>query len=132
MAAFQIGEGNAELAGRRAGSSSPVETANGEFVSGNFFRTFGISAWRGRLFTDADDQEGAPPTAVMSFHVWAGEIRIGSFGRRSDVPAQRPPVYDPRCGPAGLLRSEDRGLEYARFLDAARDGTTDRRRNFTP
>ncbi|MGA8530584.1 MAG: ABC transporter permease [Acidobacteriaceae bacterium] len=70
LAAFEIGEGNAELAVRRAGSSAPPQTSNGEYVSGNFFRTFGLSAWRGRLFTDADDQEGAPPVAVMSFHAW--------------------------------------------------------------
>ena len=64
---------NAHLGVRRAGSPAPVETANGEYVSGNFFRRFGISAWRGRLFTDADDQEGAPPVAVMSFHTWQGK-----------------------------------------------------------
>jgi predicted permease len=73
LAAFQIGEGNAELGVRRAGSAAPVETANGEYVSGNFFKTFGISAWRGRLFADADDQEGAPPVAVISFHAWQGK-----------------------------------------------------------
>ncbi|HEX3663356.1 MAG TPA: ABC transporter permease [Acidobacteriaceae bacterium] len=70
LAAFEIGEGNAELAVRRAGSSAPPQTSNGEYVSGNFFRTFGLSAWRGRLFTGADDREGAPPVAVMSFHAW--------------------------------------------------------------
>src|SRR6185437_10440501 len=70
LAAFQVGEANAYLAVRRTGSSTPVETRNGEYVSGNFFKTFGISAWRGRLFTDSDDQEGAPPVAVMSFRIW--------------------------------------------------------------
>jgi predicted permease len=70
LAAFEIGEGNAQLAVRRAGSPAPPQTSNGEYVSGNFFRTFGLSAWRGRLFTDADDQEGAAPAAVMSFHAW--------------------------------------------------------------
>lgn len=70
LAAFQVGEANAYLAVRRVGSSSPVETRNGEYVSGNFFATFGISAWRGRLFTDADDREGASPVAVMSFRIW--------------------------------------------------------------
>ncbi len=73
LAAFQPGEANAYLAVRRAGSPSAVETRNGEYVSGNFFATFGLSAWRGRLFTDADDQEGAPPVAVMSFRVWQGK-----------------------------------------------------------
>jgi predicted permease len=54
----------------RSGSSGLPDTANGEFVSGNFFETLGVSAWRGRLFVDDDDREGAPPVAVMSFHAW--------------------------------------------------------------
>jgi hypothetical protein len=66
LAAFQIGEANAHLGVRRAGSPVLVASANGEYVSGNFFQTFGISAWSGRLFTDGDDREGAPPVAVMS------------------------------------------------------------------
>jgi putative ABC transport system permease protein len=73
LAAFEIGEGNAELGVRRAGSRAPVEERDGEYVSGNFFRTFGISPWRGRLFTDADDRKGSPPVAVMSFHTWQGK-----------------------------------------------------------
>jgi predicted permease len=73
LAAFQIGEANAHLSVRRAGSPVPVAMANGEYVSGNFFETFGISAWRGRFFTDADDREGAPPVAVLSFHAWQGK-----------------------------------------------------------
>ena len=73
LAAFQIGKGNAHLAVRRGGLPVPVAMANGEYVSGNFFETFGISAWRGRFFTDADDSEGAPPVAVLSFHAWQGK-----------------------------------------------------------
>jgi predicted permease len=68
LVALQMG--NAELGVRRSGSSAAVATGNGEYVSGNFFRTFGISAWRGRLLTNADDQEGAPAVAVMSFRIW--------------------------------------------------------------
>jgi putative ABC transport system permease protein len=68
LAALQAG--NAALGLRRAGASTPPDTANGQYVSGNFFHTLGVSAWRGRLLTDADDQEGAPPVAVMSFHAW--------------------------------------------------------------
>jgi predicted permease len=68
LTAFQMG--TAWLALRRAGSPAPVQNANGEFVSGNFFATFGISAWRGRLLTDDDDREGAAPVAAISFHTW--------------------------------------------------------------
>lgn len=48
----------------------PVDTRNGEYVSGNFFRTFGVQPWIGRLMTDDDDHEGAAPVAVMSYHIW--------------------------------------------------------------
>src|SRR6185437_1983206 len=68
LAALQAG--NANLGIRRAGSQAPVDTSNGEYVSGNFFRTLGIQPWIGRLFTDEDDKEGAPPVAVMSYRIW--------------------------------------------------------------
>jgi len=68
LAALQAG--NAPLAVRREGSQAPADTRNGEYVSGNFFRTFGIQPWIGRLMTDEDDQEGAPSVAVMSYHIW--------------------------------------------------------------
>jgi predicted permease len=68
LAALQAG--NAPLGVRRVGSQSPADTRNGEYVSGNFFRTLGVHPWIGRMMTDDDDQEGAPPVAVMSFHIW--------------------------------------------------------------
>jgi putative ABC transport system permease protein len=68
LAALQAG--NAPLGVRRAGSRAPADTRNGEYVSGNFFRTFGVQPWSGRLMTDADDVEGAPPVAVMSYRIW--------------------------------------------------------------
>ena len=68
LAALQAG--NAALGVRRAGSQAPVDTRNGEYVSGNFFRTFGVQPWIGRLLTDEDDQEGSPPVAVMSYRIW--------------------------------------------------------------
>jgi putative ABC transport system permease protein len=68
LAALQAG--NAQLAIRRAGSRAQADTRNGEYVSGNFFQTLGVKPWIGRLMTDADDREGAPPVLVMSFHVW--------------------------------------------------------------
>ncbi len=68
LAALQAG--NANLGVRRAGSQAPVDTRNGEYVSGNFFRTLGIQPWIGRLLTDEDDHEGAAPVAVMSYRIW--------------------------------------------------------------
>ena len=68
LAALQAG--NAQLGVRRGGSQAPVDTRNGQFVSGNFFRTMGVQPWMGRLMTDDDDRQGAPLVAVMSYQVW--------------------------------------------------------------
>ena len=68
LAALQAG--NAPLGVRRVGSQAPADTRNGEYVSGNFFRTMGVQPWIGRLMTDDDDQEGSPPVAVMSYRIW--------------------------------------------------------------
>ena len=68
LAALQAG--NAPLGVRRVGSQAQADTRNGEYVSGNFFRTFGVQPWAGRLLTEADDQEGAPLVAVMSYRIW--------------------------------------------------------------
>ncbi|MGD0442540.1 MAG: ABC transporter permease [Edaphobacter sp.] len=68
LAALQAG--NAPLGVRRAGAQAAAETRNGEYVSGNFFTTMGVQPWIGRLMTDADDQEGAPSVAVMTYRIW--------------------------------------------------------------
>jgi putative ABC transport system permease protein len=68
LAALQAG--NAALGVRRAGSQAQAATRNGEYVSGNFFRTLGVQPWIGRLLSDADDREGAPAVAVMSYRIW--------------------------------------------------------------
>src|SRR5277367_3153126 len=61
---------NAPLGVRRAGSPAAADTRNGEYVSGNFFKTLGIQPWIGRMMVDDDDREGAPPVAVMSYRIW--------------------------------------------------------------
>jgi predicted permease len=68
LAAFAASE---ELFGvRRSGSSEAAQAYPGEFVSGNYFSMFGISAYAGRALTGKDDQAGAPPVAVMSYRLW--------------------------------------------------------------
>ena len=68
LAALQAG--NAPLGVRRAGAQTQADTRNGQYVSGNFFRTLGVQPWMGRLMTEADDTEGAPLVTVMSYRVW--------------------------------------------------------------
>jgi predicted permease len=68
MAAFQ--GGLPALSARRTGSSGPAEPYVGEFVSGNYFRMFGIGAFTGRPISPEDDRAGAAPVAVMSYRTW--------------------------------------------------------------
>ncbi|HEV2417639.1 MAG TPA: ABC transporter permease, partial [Terriglobia bacterium] len=74
MAAFQAAL--ASLSVRRSSASGPAEAYNGEFVSGNYFSTFGIGAFAGRVITPSDDKANAAPVAVMSYRTW--EEHFGS------------------------------------------------------
>jgi macrolide transport system ATP-binding/permease protein len=70
LAAMQAGFESHPIVVRRGGSQFVAHPAIGEFVSGNYFRTFGVSPATGRLFLDTDDSEGASATAVMSYETW--------------------------------------------------------------
>ncbi|HKN76425.1 MAG TPA: ABC transporter permease [Candidatus Acidoferrum sp.] len=58
------------LSVRRAGSNIQAEPYVGEFVSGNYFSTFGLTANAGRLLSEADDQPNAAPVAIVSYRAW--------------------------------------------------------------
>ncbi len=70
LAAMQAGFGFDPIVVRREGTQTEARSAVGEFVSGNYFRTFGLQAAAGRLLVDEDDRPGAPIAAVMSYEAW--------------------------------------------------------------
>jgi macrolide transport system ATP-binding/permease protein len=70
LAAMESGYAWRPITVRRAGPQTVAKSVTGTFVSGNYFRVFGLSPAAGRLFNDADDQKGAPITAVMSYDAW--------------------------------------------------------------
>ena len=70
LTAMQAGFGYRPVTVRRDGVANQAQSVMGEFVSGNYFRTFGLKPAAGRLFTDSDDVKGAPLTAVMSYNTW--------------------------------------------------------------
>ena len=56
------------LSTRREGAERGVAHSSvGEFVSGNYFHTFGLQPEAGRLLSEADDVKGGPVVAVMSY-----------------------------------------------------------------
>jgi macrolide transport system ATP-binding/permease protein len=69
LAAIQAGFEWRPVTVRRDGTNQ-AQSEMGEFVSGNYFRTFGLQPHLGRLLTDSDDVAGAPMMAVMSYQTW--------------------------------------------------------------
>ncbi len=69
LAAMQSG-GNVTTVRR---GSEPAKSLRTEFVSGNYFSTFGIGPFAGRILTPADDTQGAPPAVVVSYEAWQSQ-----------------------------------------------------------
>jgi predicted permease len=67
ITAFQAGLGRVSVRRHGAEAARPLRS---EYVSGNYFSTFGVGALGGRVFTPKDDTPGAPPVAVLSHHAW--------------------------------------------------------------
>jgi macrolide transport system ATP-binding/permease protein len=78
LAAMQAGLN--PLVVRRDHSDEAAHSVNAEFISGNYFRTFGLRPAAGRLLQDSDDVQGAPITAVMSYALWERD-----YARNSSV-----------------------------------------------
>ncbi len=70
LAAMESGYAWRPITVRRAGPQTVAKSVAATFVSGNYFRVFGLSPAAGRLLADSDDQKGAPTTAVMSYDAW--------------------------------------------------------------
>ncbi len=70
LAAVESGFTYRPVTVRRDGSQQPARSVMGEFVSGNYFRTFGLRPAAGRFLTDADDTAGASVVAVISYENW--------------------------------------------------------------
>ena len=70
LAAMQAGFAYRPVTARREAMGQAARSVMGEFVSGNYFRTFGLNPQCGRFFSDSDDVVGAPVAAVISYDTW--------------------------------------------------------------
>src|ERR1700744_5095720 len=68
MAAFQAA--GVQFSVRRGQQDNMAKPLRGEFVTGNYFSTFGIRAFAGRTIAPSDDQASAPPAAMLSYRAW--------------------------------------------------------------
>jgi predicted permease len=76
LAAFQSGHSTMNV---RAGTAT-ANAEGAEYVSGNYFATFGLGAYAGRMLLPSDDAPGAAPVAVLSYQAWqvahAGDPKV--------------------------------------------------------
>lgn len=68
--------GETRLSVRMTGTqtSDAAQRVSGHLVSGNYFSVLGVTAMRGRLFTQEDDKVSAPPAAVVSHKYWQQQL----------------------------------------------------------
>ena len=99
LAAFQSGQNMMNV---RSGSGLP-KAERTEYVSGNYFSTFGLGACAGRVVQAADDQPGAAPVAVLSYEAWQTTHAADPAIVGSTFYVQNHPVTIVGIAPAGFF-----------------------------
>jgi macrolide transport system ATP-binding/permease protein len=102
LAAMQAGFAYRPVVVRRENSQETPRSVMGEFVSGNYFRTLGLSAAAGRLLEDRDDVAGAPMAAVMSYETWKSRFDGAASVVGSTIGVNTKPVTVVGIAPKGF------------------------------
>ena len=68
LAAFQAG--NWQLTVRRSESDRASKPLREEYITGNYFSTFGLGAFLGRTINPSDDRPNSSPVAMLSYRTW--------------------------------------------------------------
>jgi macrolide transport system ATP-binding/permease protein len=103
LTAIQAGFTFRPVTARHDGNGELARSVMGEFVSGNYFRTFGLNPYAGRLFTDADNVQGAPMVAVMSYEKWKNDYSSDPAIVGSTFYINTKPVTIAGIAPAGYF-----------------------------
>src|SRR5271165_5646495 len=115
LAAMQSG-GN-EVTARRG--SEPAKPLRSEYVSGNYFTTFGIGTFAGRVLGERDDTPGAAPVAVMSYQAWQSEYGSEPSVVGSTFYLQGQPVTIVGIAPPGFFGDRIRARPPALWIPLA-------------
>ena len=100
LAAMQ--SGGDEKSVRRGSQLGRAERT--EYVSGNYFTTFGIGPYTGRVLTQADDTPGAAPAVVMSYQAWQSDYAGDPSVVGSTLLCAGPAGHGRRDYAAGIFR----------------------------
>ncbi len=101
--------------------NGPASIARGELVSGNYFQTLEVHAALGRTLEPSDEEQGAPPVAVLSYGYWqsafgAASGAIGRAIRLNGVPFTIVGVADPRFTRLTPGKSQDMWLPLSQVV----------------
>ena len=122
LAAMQSGWN--EMTVRRG--SQPATAQRSEYVSGNYFTTFGIGAFAGRMLGDADDTPGAAPVAVISYQAWQSDYGSDPSVVGSTFYIQGQPVTIVGIAPPGFFGDRIRGRVPALWIPLALEPVIER------
>ncbi len=128
LAAMQSG---AETMTVRRGSEA-AKALQTQYVSGNFFSTFGIGPFAGRVLNDADDNRGAAPAAVMSYQAWQSEFGSDSSLIGSTLYMNGVPVTVVGIAPPGFFGDRIRARPPALWIPLAVEPLIDKVNPFLP
>ena len=108
LAAMESGYAWRPLTVRRAGAQTVAKSVMGTFVSGNYFRVFGLSPAAGRLFVGCRRPERRAPYCRDELRHMGTGLRRGSERGRERVLHQYQAGHDHRRGSQGFLRGPHR------------------------
>jgi predicted permease len=136
---------------RRQGVIEAPRPLRTMYATGSYFKTLGVGAFAGRVFTADDDRAAATPVTVMAYHAWQGlyggdPAVVGStlmieghpftvsgiappgfFGEtlRADPPELWLPVpHEPLISGAGTSLLRSRSSAWLRVTGRLREGAT--------
>ena len=99
-------------------SPEGVQAVRSSHVSGGFFRTLGVAAMLGRVFTDTDDTPAAPRAVVLTYGAWQTR-----FGARQDILGQSLILDNTAYTVIGVLPREFHfAMRAAEFFTTIHDG----------
>ncbi len=128
LAAMQSG---GETMTVRRGSEA-AKSLPSQYVSGNFFSTFGIGPFAGRVLNDGDDDRGAPPAAVMSYQAWQSEYGGDSSLVGSTVYLNGQPITIVGIAPPGFFGDRIRARPPALWIPLGVEPLLDKENPFLP
>ncbi len=128
LAAMQSGSNTMSVRrGSEAARALPTQ-----YVSGNFFSTFGIGPFAGRVLSDGDDNRGAAPAGVLSYQSWQSDYGSDSSIVGSTVYVDGQPITIVGIAPPGFFGDRIRARPPALWIALGAEPLIDKENPFLP